>query len=321
MKFVLVLFLFTIAACSSANKMTPFSQSNITSDQNTLFEGCSIIDTTLSEVWILLCKKSPHLFRPELYEYSPLFKTFKRLTFQDGLISDFVMTSVDDIIYSSTYDESKEQFLSIANGVKAGSDLYLKTRSQNDFTRLSQDQGSDQNLFWSKENQSLFFSHNNANSSQIRQLTKDKKTTTHVKSNSDELYSPITLDARTLYWLSLNKTTQKSTLFKKTLRVQNSSSLIFESATRLMMIRPSSQPNEILVTFSTGLGTELWSYRLTDACWKPILQTQSKWSRFSLFDTEYVYITENEQIKKVELNKKDTVCMPHPTGLGVEYKK
>lgn len=321
MKSILILLFCFTTACSSSKKNTLYSQHTLNTHQNALFDGCSMIDTTLSEVWILLCKKSPHFLRPELYEYSPLFKTFKRLTFQDGFISDFVVTGVDDIIYSSTYDESKEQFLAIASGAIAGSDLYLKTRSQNEFTRLTNELGSDQNLFWYKETQSLFFSHSNAKGSQIRQLTKDKKIITHVNSNSDELYSPISLSPRTLYWLSWDKNTLKSKLLKKTIGVQNSSSTLFQSATRLMMIRPSSQPNEILVTFSTGLGTELWSYGLTDTCWKPILQTQSKWNRFSLFDSDYVYITENEQIKKVELIKKDLACMPHPTGLGVESTK
>ena len=87
-----------------------------------------------------------------------------------------------------------------------------------------------------------------------------------------------------------------------------------------MIARPSLKSNEILMTFSTGLGTELWSYGLSDACWKPVLQNQSKWNRFTFLDDENLYITADEQIKKMDLNKKDQACLPHPTGLGVESK-
>lgn len=317
MKLTFFLLFIVIAACSSSEKTSLFPQLSIKSDQNSWLDGCSMIDTTLSEVWILLCKKTPHQFRPELYEYSPLFKTSKRLTFQDGLISDFVVTNVEDIIYSSTYDESKEQFLAIANGAQAGTDLYLKNRSQNDFTRITRDLGSDQHLFWSKETQSLIFSHSNPKGSQIRQRLKDKKVMTLVNSSSEDLYSPITLNDQYLYWLTWNSKTQKSSLQKKKLNTAARPTQVFQSATRVLMIRPSFQPEEILVTFSSGLGTELWAYGIKDECWKPLLQTQSKWNRFSLIENDSVYITENEQLRKVDLNKTQTNCIPHPTGLGV----
>ena len=276
-----------------------------------------MIDTSLSEIWVLLCKKVPHLSRPELYEYSPLFKTIKRLTFQDGLISDYIVAGVDDIIYSSTYDKSKENFLAIAKGAVAGSDLYLKKRSQNDVIRISSDTGSYQNLFWAKETQSLFFTKTQEKPSQVLQQLQFKNQVIHATSKTETFYSPMTMDGKNLFWLSWNESTKKTSLFMKSLGRSSAKSL-FQSATRLLLIRPSQKPNEIWVAFSTGLGTELWSYGLNDACWKPVFQNQSPWIRFASFDEDHLYITSGQQIEKVAVSKKDSSCFPHPTGLGVE---
>lgn len=323
MKRLLLIFIFFLTACSQKVKSPqPVISAVSATELASLFEGCSMMDASIEEFWILLCQKQPHPQRPELYEYSLLYKTFKRLTFQDGMITDFSVLGVEDIVYSSTYDESKEQFLEISKGLKPGTDLYLRKRTITDFNRLTKDTGSDSSLFWSRELQALLFVHSDNKTSEIRQLAaKDKKVKALSKPTANIIYSPVTMSETQLYWLEWSESQKKSFFMAKEDK-KSSGVPLFRSATKMLFMRPGLKSNELWIAFATGLGTELWSYNLQDKCLTSILKTQKKWSRFYRYNSESIELSVESgsgvQLQKASLPPASTECLSTLTGLGVE---
>jgi|GEM_PF-5747016 hypothetical protein len=320
MKLIIIFSLILSVACSQKPKSGSSIGDQLTKADLTVFEGCSVLDASLKEIWILLCQKSPHPQRFEIYEYSQFFKTFKRLTFQDGLIRDIAVSGFDNIIYSSTFDESKEQFLAVSKGYPAGTDLYLRKRSSNDFERITTDLGSDHSLFWSEKQQSLFFIHSNDKGHAIRKMDKSRKVSNLISPQKTEILSPISLAPGSLHWIQSDE--QNKLFFLIKAQKNRKPKPLFQSPTRMTRLAPGQNFNQVLITFATDLGTELWSLELDTFCWKSILRTQSKWNRFQIIDVDTLYISvekENQfSIQKVRPNSThDQVCQPSPTGLGV----
>lgn len=320
MRFLLfVVFIFSIACSQKAKNLATVGDRQPIADL-TVFEGCSILDTSLKEIWILLCQKTPHPQRFEIYEYSQFFKTFKRLTFQDGQIRDIAALGFESLVYASTYDESKEQFLSVSQGLTAGTDLYLRKRNFSDFERITKDLGSDHSLFWSESQQSLFFVHSDKNGHAIRKMDKSKKISTLISAQKNEILSPVTQSPDVLHWIQSDEQ-NKVYLLMKAQKKQKPKPL-FQSPTKMIRLAPGLNPNQLYIAFATGLGTELWSLELDTFCWKSILRTQSKWNRFQMIDSDTLYISVEKDnqfsIQKVRPTSTfDQVCQPHPTGLGV----
>lgn len=320
MKLLIILALLLSAACSQKQKIGSAGSDPLTQADLTVFEGCSVLDISLEEIWILLCQKAPHPQRFEIYEFSQFFKTFKRLTFQDGLIRDIAVTGFDNIIYSSTYDESKEQFLAVSQGLAAGTDLYLRKRSSSDFERMTKDLGSDHSLFWSESQQSLFFVHSDEKGHAIRRMDKSKKVVNLFSPQKSEILSPVAQVPGVFHWIQSDE--QNKLFFLMTAQKNQKPKPLFQSSTKMTRLAPGQNPNQVLISFATGLGTELWSLELDTFCWKSILRTQSNWNRFQIIDSDTLYISvekENKHsIQKVRPNSThDQVCQPNPTGLGV----
>lgn len=317
-----LIFLFILNACGSkSSPVTAQTQNDRLFDRKPIFNDCSIIDTSIDEYWILLCQREPHPQRPELYEYSTFFKTFKRLTFQDGIITDVAVLGVEDIVYASTYDEAKEKFLSVAKGLKPGTDLYLRKRTVTDFQRLTRDEGSDHSLFWSKELQGLLFVHSNPQGDSIRIMSKDHKIKQISKPTLQGLSSIITHQDRHFYWLEWYESEKKSYL-KTSPEKKFSPTTLFKSATRQLFLRPGADSRELWVSLATGLGTELWSYNLEKKCLQRLLQTQKKWSRFQKIDNNKIEISVEAgsqiRLERVPLKREKDSCESTPTSLGVE---
>lgn len=316
---VIAAFLFTVA-CSQKPKNLPAVSGRQPLADLTVFEGCSVLDVSLKEIWILLCQKAPHPQRFEIYEYSQFFKTFKRLTFQDGLIHDIAVLGFDNIIYSSTYDESKEQFLAVSQGLAAGTDLYLRKRGSSDFERITKDLGSDHSLFWSESQQSLFFVHSNEKGHSIRKMDKSKKIVTLISPQNSEILSPVAQVPGLLHWIQSDEQNKLYLLMKA--QKNKKPKPLFQSQTKMIRLAPGQSPNHLFISFATGLGTELWSLELDTFCWKSILRTQSKWNRFQMIDTDTLFISVEKDnqysIQKIRPNSTHNQdCQPHPTGLGV----
>jgi hypothetical protein len=320
MKFLIIFVFLLSAACSQKQKSGSTGGDQLSQADLTVFEGCSVLDVSLKEIWILLCQKAPHPQRFEIYEYSQFFKTFKRLTFQDGLIRDIAVSGFDNIIYSSTYDESKEQFLAVSQGLSAGTDLYLRKRSSSDFERITKDLGSDHSLFWSESQQSLYFVHSNEKGHAIRKMDKSKKVVNLISPQKNEILSLVAQAPGVMHWIQPDETHHLFFLMKA--QKNQKPKPIFQSSTPMTRVAPGQNPNQVFISFATGLGTELWSLDLDTFCWKSLLRTQSKWNRFQMIDNDTLYISVEKEnrfsIQKVRPNSThDQACQPHPTGLGV----
>jgi hypothetical protein len=323
MKFIsFMLLTFLIVSCSSKKVVTEsFSNNEKPAERLSFLNDCSLVDTSISEFWILLCQREPHPQRSELYEYSLLFKTFKRLTYQDGRIDEMAVIGIDDIIYTSTYDEAKEKFLEVSQGSRPGTDLYLRRRTITDFKRITKDEGSDHSLFWSKELKALLFVNSSPQGHTIRKLTSDEKVFNLTKASPRALISPITLSDGSLLWIERDVPSQRSFLFKRSAKTRETRALI-SSTSQLIWVRPQVGQSSVWLAFSTQTGTELWSFDLDRGCFYPRLANQVKWTRFQLLDSQQVELSvENSgrtRLARYNLNKTPETCEFKPPVLGGE---
>ncbi|MFN8846435.1 MAG: hypothetical protein ACK5V3_06700 [Bdellovibrionales bacterium] len=310
----------SLLSCSSKKVTTDsMTQNEKSFERHAFLNDCSWVDNSISEFWILLCQKDPHPQRSELYEYSLLFKTFKRLTYQDGRIQEMAVIGIDDIIYTSTYDEAKEKFLEVSQGSAPGTDLYLRRRTVTDFKRISNDEGSDHSLFWSKELKALLFVNSSPKGHIIRKLTTDEKIFNLSKPSPRPIISPITLADGSLLWIERDESNQRSLLFKRSAKTKESRALV-SSTTPLIWIRPQVGQPSVWLAFANQSGSELWSFDLDRGCFYPRLMTDKKWTRFQLLDNQQVELAIEDsgrtRLVRHNLNKPPETCQFSPALLG-----
>jgi hypothetical protein len=311
-----------LMGCSSkkqtADSLSSYDKSN---ERSSFLSDCSAVDTSINEFWILLCQREPHPQRSELYEYSLFFKTFKRLTYQDGRIQEMAVIGIDDIIYSSTYDEAKEKFLDVSQGATPGTDLYLRRRTVTDFKRLTKDEGSDRDLFWSKELKALLFVNSNTKGHTIRKLTSDEKVVNLIKASPRIIMSPITISDGSLLWVEWDEELKRSLMMRRPQKAKEAR-VMFVSSSKLVWIRPQQGTLNSWLAFVTNSGTELWSLDFERDCFYPRLQNQKNWSRFFMLEGDQVELSiENSgrtQLSRYKLNKAPEACQFSPPILGIQ---
>ncbi len=285
------------------------------------FGDCSHVSTRLDEIWILLCRKESHPSREELYEFSKLFKTFKRLTYQDGVINSLAVRDFENIYYASTYDQSKEQFVQVIKGQEPGSNIYLKKRDSRDFQRITSDPGYVQDLYWSPGTQKLYYVHSQHGTYQLMSLDKKHHLHTLHSSKTSQILSPITLPPSDHpYWIEFSTSQKKYWLYTK---VKKKTTPLLTSTARILMIRPDLRGESLFIGFSTGLGGEIWKYNPTTFCWQLQLRTQTRWNAFELINDNEVFLSMDNGggAQLQNLVKSENTCEPSPPALGVESIK
>lgn len=311
----LALFFF---GCSQSAKVTGDAPLVLTKPDLDFFEQCSRIDTSLDEIWVLLCRKDSHPQRQELYEYSTVYKKFRRLTFQDGIITSLAVRDFEDIYYSSSYDESKEQFVDVLKGQKPGTDIYIKKRTKTDFERLTTHTGQEKDLFWSAENYQLYFVHSAKGLDRILSMDRDHKQTVQHFTKTSEILSPVVLKkTKALYWVESLPGQTKYTLFQK---LKKKSQVLFHSPSRMLMMKPDHRQEELLIAFVTGLGREIWGFNPETKCWQLKLRSTVKWDFFHPLNDDEVFLNleDGKGLQLQSLHKPENNCEPSPPGLGIE---
>jgi len=308
-----------LVGCQQSAKVNPKTPAlTLTKPTLDFFESCSRIDTTLNEIWILLCQKDSHPTRQELYEYSRIYKTFRRLTYQDGLITDVAVHDFENIFYASTYDEAKERFVEALKGEKPGTDVYLKKRGKTEFQRLTNSPGLESQFFWSPDLHQLFFVHRKKGLEQIVSLDRDSKMKFHHVSKTSKLESPVVLKKdRALYWLETAAGSNRALLMKKSKSAPRS---LWISSSKVLLIRPEPAGEQLLVAFATGLGRELWAFHPDTRCWQQKLRTTVAWDYFHSLNENEVFLSLADRIglQLQTLLRPENTCEPSPPGLGVE---
>jgi hypothetical protein len=312
---LLWLFLLFSTGCTQKLIQTEFSQ--VSSVQDLLFlNDCSQIRAVNSNLWLLTCQRPPHADRTEVYEWSFDSKKLKRLTYQDGQIWDISPIDKNHFYYSSSYDEFKEQFASILNGAKPGSDIYLKNRTQTNFERVTHQKGLEISFFWYNPKNLLYFVHETENESQIMTLNSKKQLQMLYSVPKKNVRNPIILENnKTLYWIEYDPN-EKGAVIKS----QNKSKKIiplYQSDSRIFQLAVSPNPDQLLVGFATGIGVEIWNLNLKESCWKLAYRIADPVSEFYVMNDKILFLTVKNGLKQDHFLEPSEVCYPSPPGLGV----
>ena len=309
-----------LTACSHkevASTPAPVVATKLPVDQDLAFlKDCSQIRAVSASLWLLTCQKPPHAERTEIYEWAVDTQKLKRLTFQDGQIWDIAPIDKEKFYYSSSYDEFKEQFASIVNGAKVGSDIYLKDRRETDFFRATTLKGLEISFFWDAPKELLYFVHETETASSIMTLSRTHQSQVLYTSPKNTIRNPIYMnDSRNLYWIEYNAAEKGATLksqnkFKKV-------SDLYKSDSKVFQLSPSTKPDQLLVGFVAGVGVEIWNLNLLDGCWRMAYRTPEAVSEFYVMNDKTLFLTIKNSLKRDTFLEYSEVCYPSPPGLGV----
>lgn len=317
MKFIWIMLL--LAGCSQKALVGPSlpAISNSAIDKNmTFLNDCSQIRPINQTLWLLTCQKPPHADRTEIYEWSQESEILKRLTFQDGQIWDIAPIDKDYFYYSSSYDEFKEQFVSILSGAKPGSDIYLKNRNRTTFDRLTQDKGLEISFFWSNNKNLLYYVYETETTSRIMTLNSKKKQNTIYSVAKKSIRNPIYLDEnKTLYWIEYDLV-EKGTVIKAQANSKKPVTL-YKSDSKIFGLSSSLKSSQLLVGFATGVGIEIWNLNLADSCWRLAYRIAEPVSEFFVLNDKTLFLTIKNRLKQDFFLPASEVCHPSPPGLGV----
>lgn len=319
MRIFLLWFFLLAAGCAQKELVGPtrptLPSSAIVQDLSFL-KDCSQIRAINRTLWLLTCQKAPHPDRTEIYEWSTESEKLKRLTYQDGQIWDIAPVDNNRFYYSSSYDEFKEQFASILNGAKPGSDIYLKNRTQTDFTRITEQKGLEVSFFWRPSKNLLYFVHDAQNGSRIMTLALNHQTHILYSAKGKTIRNPTYMEnSHTLYWIEYDPNVtgaviKKQNRYKKTSEAYRSDSKIFQLAA-------STKPEQLLVGFATGIGVEIWNLNLLDGCWRLAYRIAEPVSEFYVMDDKTLFLTIKNSLKQDTFLDFGEICYPAPPGLGV----
>ena len=316
---ITLLSFFFFSGCSSKQLVGPTLPVVPTSslDQDFSFlKDCSQIRAVTPMLWLLTCQKPPHADRTEIYEWSVDQQKLRRLTFQDGQIWDIAPIDSQKFYYSSSYDEFKEQFASIVNGAKVGSDIYLKHRADTDFQRITSQKGLEISFFWYAPKDLLYFVHENDSASQIMTLGSSKQLQEIYSAPKKTLRNPVYMqNSRNLYWIEYDPG-EKGAVIKSLNRYKKVSD-VYKSDSKIFQLGAFSRPEQLLVGFVAGVGVEIWNLNLIDGCWRMAYRTAEPVSEFYVMNDKTLFLTIKNSLKRDTFLDYSEVCYPSPPGLGV----
>lgn len=321
MKFKFIfLIMCLMVGCAQKNIVGPqlpaVPKSGIDHDLSFL-KNCSQIRAVNPTHWLLTCQRAPHLERTEIYEWTTDTQKLKRLTYQDGQIWDIAPIDSKRFYYSSSYDEFKEQFVSILGGAKIGSDIYFKNTNETDFQRITSLKGLEISFFWHEATQLLYFVHET--DAQSRIMTLDPKHNSQVlyTAKNTSIRNPIYKNhTKTLYWLEYD-TDGKSLLIKTMSGKNKKVSNLFRSESKIFQMSTSPKVDQLLIGFATGVGVEIWNFNLTDKCWRLAYRISEPVSEFYVMNDKTLFLTIRNALKPDSFFELAEVCHPSPPGLGV----
>lgn len=195
-----------IKKVSSLNNLEQLTREGINDQIHIAANGLKII--------YISQKKSKH-DHTQIYEMDLKTRTEKRLTYQDGYLTSPIILNENEIAYSSSTDEIKENPLSTKKDDQTILEVYLSDRFGNQIQRLTKRSGYDSQVAHSQYlDQYIYYVVKKDNKSWIQRIDRTtNESVVYLQSEVDLLSMPkFSPNGKKMAWLSQNLKTQNFAL-------------------------------------------------------------------------------------------------------------